>query len=306
MAIWNSAKERSPIIRHSGGLERKTRLKGWVFILPAIILIAPMAFYPMVEAFLLSLQAGKGNALHWTGFSNYLRLPKDRTFLAALNNTFLYLIVQVPIMLLLALILATMLNDKTLKFKGIYRTLIFLPCATSLVSASIVFRQLFDYNGLLNTILMHFSIISEPIPFMTDPNYARMVIIVTMLWRWTGYNMIFYLAGLQNIDKQVYEAAGIDGASVVQQFFHITIPLLRPFILLTTILSTSGTLQLFDEVRIMTNGGPANATVSLSYHIYDLSFLKVPQFGYAATVAYVVFILVAILSLIQLKVGDKS
>ena len=306
MAIWNTAKEKSPIIRRSGGLERRTRLKGWVFILPAVILIAAMAFYPMIEAFLLSLQSGKGNALHWTGFSNYLRLPKDRTFLAALNNTFLYLIVQVPIMLFLALILATMLNDKTLKFKGIYRTLIFLPCATSLVSASIVFRQLFDYNGLLNTILMHFSIISEPIPFMTDPNYARMVIIVTMLWRWTGYNMIFYLAGLQNIDKQVYEAAGIDGASVVQQFFHITIPLLRPFILLTTILSTSGTLQLFDEVRIMTNGGPANATVSLSYHIYDLSFLKVPQFGYAATVAYVVFILVAILSLIQLKVGDKS
>jgi lactose/L-arabinose transport system permease protein len=306
MAIWNTVQDKSHVIRRSGNLERKTRLKGWVFILPAIILIAAMAFYPMVEAFLLSLQAGKGNALHWTGFSNYLRLPKDRTFVAALNNTFLYLIVQVPIMLLLALILATMLNDKTLKFKGIYRTLIFLPCATSLVSASIVFRQLFDYNGFLNTILMHLSIISEPIPFMTDPNYARMVIIVTMLWRWTGYNMIFYLAGLQNIDNQVYEAAGIDGASVMQQFFHITIPLLRPFILLTTILSTSGTLQLFDEVRIMTNGGPANATVSLSYHIYDLSFLKVPQFGYAATVAYVVFLLVAILSLVQLKVGDKS
>ena len=294
-----------PVLR--GGLERRIHRRGWLFVLPAAAFILVFSFYPMVEAFLLSLQSGKGNALSWTGFSNYQRLLRDRTFIMALQNTFFYLIIQVPIMLTLALVFAAMLNDKTLRGKGIYRTLIFLPCATSLVSASIVFRQLFSTHGFMNTMLLNWNLIQEPLPFLTQGVWARMIIILTMLWRWTGYNMVFYLAGLQNIDSQVYEAARIDGASVTQQFFRITAPLLRPVILLTTVLSTNGTLQLFDEIRTMTDdAGPANATITLSYYIYRTSFLNVPTFGYAAAMAYVIFIMVAVLAFIQLKVGESK
>ena len=288
------------------GLERRTRRKGWLFVLPAVCLIALMSFYPMVQALLLSLQSGKGNALKWTGFTNYTRLLKDKTFIAAFQNVYFYLIVQVPIMLVSALILAQMLNDKTLRGKGVYRTLIFLPCATSLVSSAIIFKQLFSSNGFINVMLMNLSLINEPLPFLSDPGWARVIIVITMLWRWTGYNMIFYLAGLQNIGEQIYEAARIDGASITQQFFKLTVPLLKPIILLTTILSTNGTLQLFDEVRTMTNSGPGNATMSLSTYIYRLTFENVPQFGYAAAIAFTIFIMVAVLSSIQRKAGASS
>lgn len=289
-----------------GGLEQKIRRKGWAFILPAAILIAVLCFYPMVEALLLSLKSGKGNALKWAGFANYTRLLKDTTFITALKNTIFYLIVQVPIMLLMAVLLASMLNDKTLRGKGIYRTMIFLPCATSLVSCAIIFKQLFSANGFINTMLLNLSLIQEPLPFLTNSEWARIVIIITMLWRWTGYNMVFYLAGLQNIDSQVYEAARIDGASVTQQFTRITVPLLKPIILLTAILSTNGTLQLFDEIRTMTEGGPANGTITLSYHIYKMTFQNVPQFGYASAVAYTIFIMVALLAFVQMKVGESK
>lgn len=291
---------------HRGGLESKIRRKGWLFIALATALIVMMCFVPMVQAFMLSLQSGQGNALKWAGFNNYARLVKDVTFKAALQNTFFYLILQVPIMLLMALILAAMLNDKTLKGKGVYRTLIFLPCATSLVSCAIIFKQIFSSNGFINTMLIRFGFIADPLPFLTDGNWARIVIVITMLWRWTGYNMVFYLAGLQNIDSQVYEAARIDGASWTQQFTHITVPLLKPIILLTTVLSTNGTLQLFDEVKNMTEGGPGNATITLSYYIYKMTFIDVPKFGYASAVAYVIFIMVAVLAFIQLKVGESK
>ena len=289
-----------------GGLERKTARKGWLFILPAVLLILVLSFYPMIQALLLSLQKGSGNQLSYGGLSNYQRLPKDTTYVTALGNTFFYLIVQVPIMLFLALILAVMLNDSKLMGRGIYRTLIFLPCATSLVSCSMIFLQLFSNNGLLNSLLMKLGWINEPFPFLTNAVYARLVIIVTMLWRWTGYNMVFYLAGLQNIDHAIYEAARIDGASAIHQFTKITVPLLRPIILFTTVLSTNGTLQLFDEVRIMTAGGPGIGTATLSWYIYRITFESVPRFGYAAAMAFTIFIMVAALAFIQMKVGDRQ
>ncbi len=287
-------------------LERNTARKGWLFVLPATLFILVMSFYPMIEAFLLSLQTGNGNQLRYGGFDNYARLLKDSTYKAALSNTFFYLIIQVPIMLSLALFLASLLNDKRLLGKGIYRTLIFLPCATSLVSCSIIFLQIFSNNGLLNSLMLNVGLIQEPIPFLTNAIYARFVIIITMLWRWTGYNMIFYLAGLQNIDTQVYEAARIDGASALQQFTRITVPLLKPIILFTAILSTNGTLQLFDEVRIMTGGGPGNGTMSISLYIYNMTFLRVPKFGYASAMAYTIFLMVAFLSFIQMKAGERK
>jgi lactose/L-arabinose transport system permease protein len=142
---------------------------------------------------------------------------------------------------------------------------------------------------------------------MTSPFWAKLTIIIAITWRWTGYNMIFYLAGLQNIDPEIYEAAEIDGASPLKKFFNITLPLLKPIILFTTITSTSGTLQLFDEVMNITGGGPGNASTTISQYIYNLSFKYTPNFGYAAAVSYTILAMIVILSLIQFKVaGDNK
>ncbi|MBP5464594.1 MAG: sugar ABC transporter permease, partial [Treponema sp.] len=148
--------------------------------------------------------------------------------------------------------------------------------------------------------------VKENVDWLGQSTTAKAVIIIALLWRWTGYNMVFFLAGLQNIDPGIYEAARVDGASTLQQFFRLTLPLLRPVILLTSIMSINGTLQLFDEVRNITGGGPGNETITISQYIYNLSFLNNPQFGYAAAISYTILIMVAVLSFIQFKVGDKN
>lgn len=286
-------------------LNQKHSLVGWLFLLPAALLICWMNFYPMIRALFLSLKTGIGNNMKFAGSYNYGRLLQDNVFKQALYNNFFYLIIQVPIMLLLALVLASLLNNKDLKFKGLFRTAIFLPCATSLVSYAIIFRAMFSLDGFVNTMLLKFGMIHTAINWLGNPSTAKIVIIIALIWRWTGYNMVFYLAGLQNIEYNIYEAAKIDGANSFQQFNKITIPLLKPMILLTAIMSTNGTLQLFDESMNLTNGGPANATITMSHYLYKISFEYSPNFGYAAAMSYVILFLVAILALVQMKVGDK-
>ncbi|MFP9126442.1 MULTISPECIES: carbohydrate ABC transporter permease [Bacillaceae] len=288
-------------------MRTKNNAIGWSFITIAAAMICLFYFYPMVQAFILSLQSGTGTNLTFVGFDNYVRLFKDPTFLTTVKNTVIYLIIQVPVMILLALFISVLLNDKTLKFKGVFRTAIFLPCVTSLVAYSVIFKYLFGNDGIINMFLLKVSIISEPIQWLTDPFWAKIAIIAAITWRWTGYNMIFYLSALQNVDQSIYEAAKMDGASSIQTFFKITIPMLKPIILFTSITSTIGTLQLFDEVMNITQGGPGNATMTISQYIYNLSFKYTPDFGYAATVSYAIVIMIVIFSIIQFKVaGDKN
>ncbi|WP_411834095.1 carbohydrate ABC transporter permease [Neobacillus niacini] len=285
----------------------KNGLIGWSFITIATLMIGLFYFYPMAQALILSFQSGAGSNLQFVGFDNYIRLFTDPTFIAAVKNTVTYLIIQVPIMIILALLISVLLNDKKLKLKGFFRTAIFLPCITSLVAYSVVFKYLFGSDGIINQMLINFSLISEPIQWLTDPFWAKVTIIIAITWRWTGYNMIFYLSALQNVDNSIYEAAKIDGANAFQQFFKITIPMLKPIILFTSITSTIGTLQLFDEVMNITKGGPGNATLTISQYIYNLSFKYTPDFGYAATVSYAIVIMIVIFSIIQFKVaGDKN
>lgn len=284
-------------------LEKKHNLTGWVFLTPAVLLICWCSFYPMIQAFILSLQTGLGVNLKFGGFANYIRILKDPTFRGTLFNTIFYLIIQVPIMLVLALALASMLNNKDLRFKGIFRTCIFLPCATSLVSYSMIFRSLFANEGFINVVLR--SLGMNTINWFGNTWTARAVIIIALVWRWTGYNMVFYLAGLQNIEYSVYEAAKIDGANPLQTFFKITVPLLKPTILMTTITSTNGTLQLFDESMNLTNGGPGKSTMTMSHYIYNTSFVQSPNFGYAAAMSIIILVMVAVLAVIQMKVGDE-
>jgi lactose/L-arabinose transport system permease protein len=224
-------------------------------------------------------------------------------FQRALGNTILFFVIQVPIMLTLAALMAVALNDPTLRFRGLFRTAIFLPCVASLVAYSALFKSMFADAGLVNNALMSLGLIGEPIYWIRDPFWAKVLIIAAITWRWTGYNMIFYLAALQNVDRSMYEAARIDGVPAWAQFMYITIPMLKPVILFTSVTSTIGTLQLFDEVMNITEGGPADATLTLSLYIYNLTFRFMPNFGYAATVSYVIVVAVAILSLLQFYIA---
>ena len=287
-------------------MEKKTNRWGWAFLIVASAMIMIFSFYPMFSALIMSFKTGSSANMKWATpwYNNYLRMFKDKTFIMALKNTFLYLIIQVPVMLVLAILLAQLLNNPNLKCRGLFRTCIFLPCAISLVSYSLIFRTLFYDTGMINTILMKLGIIHENIKWLGQTGTARGVIITALIWRWTGYNMVFYLAGLQNLDYQVYEAAQIDGANGWKTFWHITVPQLRPVIIMTFIMSINGTLQLYDESVNLTNGGPAGTTMTMSHHIYNTAFQGKANFGYAAALSFVVFILVAILAAINLKVGD--
>ena len=211
-------------------LEKQSRA-GWIFLAPATLMIAVMSFWPMISAFLTSLKTGSSANMEWASpiSYNYTRMFADKLFLRSVGNTFLYLAIQVPIMLVLAILLAQLLNNKDLKLKGFFRTCVFLPCATALVSYSLIFKSLFATEGLINTILVNLHIISENYNFLGNAGSAKAVIIIALIWRWTGYNMVFYLAGLQNIEYSVYEAVKIDGATGWKQFKHLTFPLIIPF-----------------------------------------------------------------------------
>lgn len=286
----------------------KQRAAGWMYLAPATILIFIMSFWPIIQAVITSFKTGSSANMQWANpFAyNYTRMFQDAVFKRSIGNTFLYLIIEVPIMLVLAILLAQLLNNKHLKFKGLFRTCVFLPCATSLVSYALIFKSLFATQGLVNTILVKLGILENNFNFLGTGWSAKIIIIVALIWRWTGYNMVFFLAGLQNIEYSVYEAAKIDGASGWRTFWSITVPLLRPTIVMTTIMSINGTLQLFDESVNLTKGGPANATITMSHYIYNGSFGEgVANFGYASAMSVIVFIMVAILAFINLKVGDK-
>lgn len=290
---WNAAQRRN--------------LTGWVFLLPAALLMLVMNFWPMIQAFILSLKSGRGTRLTFASplWFNYERLLHDDIFKLTVTNTLIYLVIQVPIMLVLALVLANVVNSKHLRFKPMWRTAIFLPCAISLVSYSLVFRTLFATDGFVNDALTWLHLIDAPVNWLGQPGTARMVIILGLLWRWTGYNMVFYLAALQNVDYSTIEAARVDGAGPVKTFWYVTVPQLRPMILLTAIMSTNGTIQLFDESWNLTQGGPANTSMTMSHYLYKLSFQSNPNFGYGAAISYVILIMVAVLAAVQLKVGDK-
>lgn len=286
-------------------LEMRHNLTGWAFIAPAVILLVVLSIIPLIKAFLLSLQSGRGSSLSWAGFLNYARMLQDPNFKQTIITTFYYMIWTVPVMIILGILLAVLLNDQMLKLKGIYRTCIFLPAAVSLVASAVIFRSLFATDGFVNIVLVGLGILDTPYNFLGHPTSARIIIIIMRIWRWLGYQMIFFLAGLQNIDASMYEAAKIDGANKWQSFWRITLPMLKPMILFTTVMAINSALQVYDESVNLTNGGPGFSTMSLAHYVYNTSFVNVPNFGYSCAMGMLILVIAAVITFVQMKAGDK-
>ena len=281
---------------------------GWICVAPAAILFAVFMLYPILSSLYYVTRRWKGMSDTFIGFGNFARMAKDQIFISALGHNFFFMVIQVPLMIFLALVLAVILNQGIKRLRGALRLAIFLPSVTSLVVVSVLFRVLLQENGMLNNLLLRAGLIPSPIGWLNDPFWAKVTIILAMTWRWTGYNMVFFLVGLQSIDTEIYEAAEVDGASRIHQFFSISIPLLVPVILFSTVTSTSGTMQLFDEPNILTwQGGPANATMTAALYIYRQAFFVNFDFGYATALSYVVVLISGIFAFIQMRLlGDRS
>lgn len=273
---------------------------------PVLFCVTAFMLYPFIYSIILSLYSHKGLSSSFVGIGNYARMMKDKVFLKALGNNLLFLAIQVPIMLILGLFYAYILQTDNLKFRGFFRMAIFLPCVTSLVAYSIVFRTMFMNDGLINQTMIAMHLIEKPIQFLTSRPLARMVVIIALCWRWTGYNAMYYIAGLQNIPRDMIEAARLDGCNMFQEFFKIVVPQLKQVIIFTSITSTIGTLQLFDEVTTLTKGGPGNGTMTVSYYIYKQSFELNNNYGYSAAMSWVIVFIIALLSLAQLRATKED
>jgi lactose/L-arabinose transport system permease protein len=270
----------------------------YLFLAPYLAVFAIFWAWPIVRSFMLSFENTRVNPWRWQPAINWARLIHDAAFLGAVKNTFLILLVQVPLMLILATLLALALNSELLKARGIFRFAFFAPVVVGEVAYSAVFRLLFNGRyGAVNGVL---GFLHLPTPdWLAGPWTAFIVVIIAVTWRWTGYNAIIILAGLQNIPEDLYEAAQVDGVPRWRQHLSITLPLLRPVILFAFVLSLIGTMQLFSEPWLITQGGPGNATETLGTYLYRQGFQAV-NFGYAASVAYAVAVMAAVFSGIQI------
>ncbi|HEY0828021.1 MAG TPA: sugar ABC transporter permease [Bacilli bacterium] len=284
------------------------RTAPYLFIAPFFILFAIFTFYPFFYSFYLSFVEWNGSARKiFVGPDNYIALVQDHSFWRSLGNSVLIFFLYVPLMLMLALIFAVCLNKAWMIGRGFFRTAFFIPNVISVVAVSFVFAIIFNqHEGLLNVVLSNLDLIKEPIRWLETPFWAQASVALMVLYRWTGYNMLLLLAGLQSIPKDLYEAAVMDGANASQIFLRITVPLLRRILLFCTVLSTIGTFSLFTEPFILTKGGPLDATMTPVLLLYRESFQNF-NFGYASSIAVCFFFLMLILTLLQMRLlGDKD
>jgi multiple sugar transport system permease protein len=282
----------------------------WWFVAPALLVIAVFFFLPVVAAFLISLTdfdiyalADLAN-LRFVGVGNYLKLLQTPLFWQALGNTLYFVGAGVPLSIAASLGAALLLHSRLTRFKPFFRTALFAPVVTTLVAVAVIWRYLFNTRyGLLNYALGGLGI--DPIDWLGDPHWAMPAIILFAVWKNFGYNMIIFVAGLQTIPQDLYEAARIDGASALSRFRHVTLPGLGPVILLVSLLTIAGYLQLFAEPYVMTQGGPGQATVSVLYFMYEQGF-KWWNLGVASAVAFLLFVLMLGVTILQLAIGRRG
>ncbi|WP_033154108.1 carbohydrate ABC transporter permease [Pseudobutyrivibrio ruminis] len=290
------------------GRKRDERIAGYVFSLPAVVLLIAFLVVPIIYTVYYSVfqyQVMRPNDITFIGFENYHKLITDSDFWISLKNTFYFTIIVVPVQCALALALAMLVSKK---FKGvaIFRTMYFSPQLTSMVVIAVLWTVLYNSNpntGLINALLVNLGL--EPINFLTNERTAMNSIIFMSAWQGAGYQMMIFLAGLQGIPRDQYEAASVDGATPWQQFWFVTIPNLKGTIKYVIMITMIQAMKLFTQPYVMTQGGPRNSTKTMVYYIYTQGFQK-GNFGYACSVAAVFFVIVVAMSLILQKITSEE
>ncbi len=278
---------------------QQEKITAWLFLTPALILLGVFVFYPIGYLFYLSFTTGSftTEGIQWSGLRNYIRLFVNPDFWQVIGNTIYFTVATVIPSLILPLIIAVFLNQ-TIAARSFLRTIYFLPSITSLVAVGLGFRWLFQNQGPVNTLLINFDL--NPIPWLNSTFWAMPVLILLSTWQQLGFNMVVFLAGLQTIPKMRYEAAELDGADSLAKFWYITLPGLQPTLLFTTITTIIFTLRSFEQVYVVTGGGPLNSTNLLVYYIYQEAFARF-DFGYAAAAATVLLMVTLLLVYFQLR-----
>jgi putative chitobiose transport system permease protein len=274
-------------------------LTPYLFLLPALIVLGITVFYPALQAFYLSFtRYDLITEPQWIGWENFQRLSKDPVFWQTLRNTILYLVCVVPILAIAPLALAILVNQK---LRGIrwFRVAYYTPVIISMVVAGIAWKWLYSDNGLLNQFLR--AIGFSGVPWLTDPNLALFSVMVVTIWKGLGYYMVIYLAGLQSIPAELYEAASIDGSDGIRKHWDITVPLMQPYLWLVAVISAISATKVFEEIFIMTQGGPLNSSKTIVFYVYEQAFTKL-EISYACTIGLVMFLMILILSIVRLAV----
>jgi multiple sugar transport system permease protein len=282
----------------------------WLFLAPALVILGVFFLLPVIAALFLSLTdydlyaLADIHNLRFIALNNYIELLHRPLFWSALGHTLYFVAVGVPLSMLVSLGAALLLNSPLARCKPFFRTALFAPVVTTVVAVAVVWRYLFNTKyGLINVALGWVGI--HPIDWLGDPHWAMPAIILFAVWKNFGYNMIIFLAGLQAIPVELYEAARIDGASFWQQFRHITLPMLGPTLLMVGILTVSGYFQLFAEPYVMTEGGPLESTTSVLYMMYDEGF-KWWNMGSASAIAFLLFIIMFAMTVLMLRLGRRG
>jgi ABC-type sugar transport system permease subunit len=277
----------------------------YYFVAPFFLLFAVFALYPLIFSLALSFVKWDGlTAMKWVGLANFRAMLDDEILVTSLWNTLVIGLIYVPPMLALAFLLALGLNTSWLRARAFFRASIFLPCVTPMVVIAIVFGLLLSSErGLLNYALGLVGI--DPVPWLDSTRWSKVSIALLVMWRWTGYNMVLMLAGLQGIPADNYEAAAVDGAGRMRQLWHVTLPLMRPTFLFCFILSLIGTVYMFDEPFVLTRGGPGTSSTNFGLYLFNLSFSDF-RFGYASCVAYTVSLGVLVVSLVLNRFRQRT
>ncbi len=280
------------------------RVIPYTFILPFMLLYLVFMLYPIIFSLVLCFGKYSGARISFVGLKNFRFILTDPLFFKAIGNTFVMMLIQVPIQTILALAIAVLLNRQDIKGLGIFRMIIFMPILLDSVSYSIVFGMFFNYeNGLVNNVLQLIG--CGRMDWMNHPWLAKLVLIIAITWRWVGYNMVIMLGGLQGIPYELYEAAAIDGANGWCKFWKITIPSMKPVLLFAVILSVTGMLQLFTESYLLTGGGPVNATMTIVQYLYQMGF-KNFSFGVASAGSLVLVVMIGLLTYLQLQLTKEK
>ena len=278
----------------------------YLFLLPALVVLGMAVFYPAFQAFSLSFtqyDLDLTQAPQWVGLKNFQKLLSDKVFWQTLRNTFLYLICVVPILVIVPFVLAILVNQK---LRGIrwFRIAYYTPVIISMVVAGIAWKALYTSDGILNQLLKLVGF-TDGIPWLTSPDLALWSVMVVTIWKGLGYYMVIYLAGLQGIPVDLYEAAAIDGSDGWQKHWDITIPLMRPYLSLVAVISSISAMKVFEEVYIMTQGGPLNHSKTVVYYVYEKAFQDL-EINYASAIGLVLFLFILILSIINLKISRNT